>query len=208
MTITLAFLTPKLVQAAVEGRLPCGISITRLRDAPAEWFARDHIDKPSIAYWRETRSRRRPSGARRSRRACNRDLRCPAPPRAALAAGARREHRSQLRNHAEIDRSDGVRMVAQECPPGLRWRPSAPDHVFGNRRLGDRDSVGVWPRLWMTRALVATAREGDANRSSSRSLTSRSSMLFGPRRTRCPLDPCQQARERRPINYRANRIGD
>jgi hypothetical protein len=137
MTITLAFLTPKLVQAAVEGRLPCGISITRLRDAPAEWFARDHIDKPSIAYWRETRSRRRPSGARRSRRACNRDLRCPAPPRAALAAGARREHRSQLRNHAEIDRSDGVRMVAQECPPGLRWRPSAPDHVFGNRRLGD-----------------------------------------------------------------------
>jgi site-specific DNA recombinase len=37
MTITLAFLTPKLVQAAVEGRLPCGIGITRLRDAPAEW---------------------------------------------------------------------------------------------------------------------------------------------------------------------------
>ena len=40
-------------------------------------------------------------------------------------------------NHAEIDRRDGVRMVAQECPPSLRWRPSSPDHVFGDRRLGD-----------------------------------------------------------------------
>src|SRR5260221_13755762 len=28
-------------------------------------------------------------------------------------------------------------MVAQECPPSLRWRPSAPDHVLGARRLGD-----------------------------------------------------------------------
>src|SRR5439155_4840154 len=25
----------------------------------------------------------------------------------------------------------------QECPPSLRWRPSAPDHVLGDRRLGD-----------------------------------------------------------------------
>ena len=37
MTISLAFLAPKLVCAAVEGRLPRGISIERLRDAPAEW---------------------------------------------------------------------------------------------------------------------------------------------------------------------------
>jgi len=37
MTISLAFLAPNLVQAAVEGRLPCGIGVTRLRDAPAEW---------------------------------------------------------------------------------------------------------------------------------------------------------------------------
>ena len=37
MTISLAFLAPKLVQATVEGRLPCGIGVTRLRDAPAEW---------------------------------------------------------------------------------------------------------------------------------------------------------------------------
>jgi site-specific DNA recombinase len=37
MTISLAFLAPKLVQAAVEGRLPRGIGVTRLRDAPAEW---------------------------------------------------------------------------------------------------------------------------------------------------------------------------
>jgi site-specific DNA recombinase len=37
MTITLAFLAPKLVHAAVEARLPRGINIERLRDAPAEW---------------------------------------------------------------------------------------------------------------------------------------------------------------------------
>src|SRR4051812_49593180 len=24
-----------------------------------------------------------------------------------------------------------------ECPPSLRWRPSVPDHVFGDGRLGD-----------------------------------------------------------------------
>ena len=37
MTISLAFLAPDLVRAAVEGRLPRGINIARLRDAPAEW---------------------------------------------------------------------------------------------------------------------------------------------------------------------------
>ena len=37
MTISLAFLAPKLVQAAVEGRLLRSIGVTRLRDAPAEW---------------------------------------------------------------------------------------------------------------------------------------------------------------------------
>jgi site-specific DNA recombinase len=37
MTISLAFLSPKLVQATVEGRLPRSIGVTRLRDAPAEW---------------------------------------------------------------------------------------------------------------------------------------------------------------------------
>jgi site-specific DNA recombinase len=37
MTISLAFLAPNLVQAAVEGRLPRGVGIANLRDAPAEW---------------------------------------------------------------------------------------------------------------------------------------------------------------------------
>ena len=37
MTISLAFLAPELMKAAVEGRLPRGIGVTRLRDAPAEW---------------------------------------------------------------------------------------------------------------------------------------------------------------------------
>ncbi len=37
MTISLAFLAPDLVKAAVEGRLPRGIGVERLRDAPVEW---------------------------------------------------------------------------------------------------------------------------------------------------------------------------
>jgi site-specific DNA recombinase len=37
MTISLAFLAPDLVKAAIEGRLPRGIGVARLRDAPAEW---------------------------------------------------------------------------------------------------------------------------------------------------------------------------
>jgi len=37
MTISLAFLAPSLVQAAVDGRLPRGIGVANLRDAPAEW---------------------------------------------------------------------------------------------------------------------------------------------------------------------------
>jgi site-specific DNA recombinase len=37
LTISLAFLAPNLVKAAVEGRLPRGIGIERLRDLPAEW---------------------------------------------------------------------------------------------------------------------------------------------------------------------------
>jgi site-specific DNA recombinase len=41
MTISLAFLAPNLVQAAIEGRLPHGIGVTRLSDLPAEW-SRQH----------------------------------------------------------------------------------------------------------------------------------------------------------------------
>ena len=41
MKISLAFLSPTLVKAAIEGRLPRGIGVARLRDAPAEW-SRQH----------------------------------------------------------------------------------------------------------------------------------------------------------------------
>jgi len=37
MTISLAFIAPALVQAAIKGRLPRGIGVATLRDAPAEW---------------------------------------------------------------------------------------------------------------------------------------------------------------------------
>jgi hypothetical protein len=41
MTISLAFLAPDIVRAAIDGRLPRGIGVTRLRDAPVEW-SRQH----------------------------------------------------------------------------------------------------------------------------------------------------------------------
>jgi site-specific DNA recombinase len=41
MTISLAFLAPSLVKAAAEGRLPHGIGVARLFDAPVTW-SRQH----------------------------------------------------------------------------------------------------------------------------------------------------------------------
>ena len=37
MTISLAFLAPDLVRAAIEGQLPHGMGVVRLADLPAEW---------------------------------------------------------------------------------------------------------------------------------------------------------------------------
>jgi site-specific DNA recombinase len=37
LAISLAFLAPNLVKAAVEGRLPRGVGVERLRDPPTEW---------------------------------------------------------------------------------------------------------------------------------------------------------------------------
>jgi hypothetical protein len=37
MTISLAFLAPDLVRAAIEGRLPRGMGVARLVDMPVEW---------------------------------------------------------------------------------------------------------------------------------------------------------------------------
>jgi site-specific DNA recombinase len=42
-TITLAFLAPTLVQAAVDGRLPRGIGVATLRDLPAEWIRQHEL---------------------------------------------------------------------------------------------------------------------------------------------------------------------
>ena len=49
MTISLAFIAPALVKAALEGRLPRGIGVATLRDAPAEWsrqFERLGLSQP------------------------------------------------------------------------------------------------------------------------------------------------------------------
>lgn len=43
MTISLAFLAPNLVQAAVDGRLPRGIGVANLRDVSAEWSKQHSI---------------------------------------------------------------------------------------------------------------------------------------------------------------------
>jgi site-specific DNA recombinase len=37
MTVSLAFLAPDLVKAAIDGRLPQGMGVARLADLPAEW---------------------------------------------------------------------------------------------------------------------------------------------------------------------------
>lgn len=50
MTISMAFIAPALVRAAVEGRLPRGIGVASLRDAPAEWsrqFERLGLPQPT-----------------------------------------------------------------------------------------------------------------------------------------------------------------
>jgi hypothetical protein len=41
MTISLAFLAPDLVKAAIDGRLPHGVGVARLTDLPPEW-SRQH----------------------------------------------------------------------------------------------------------------------------------------------------------------------
>ena len=43
MTISLAFLAPNLVKAAIEGRLPHGIGVTRLTDLAAEWSLQHQV---------------------------------------------------------------------------------------------------------------------------------------------------------------------
>jgi hypothetical protein len=49
MTISMAFIAPSLVRAAIEGRLPRGVGVAALRDPPAEWshqFERLGLSQP------------------------------------------------------------------------------------------------------------------------------------------------------------------
>jgi site-specific DNA recombinase len=41
MVVSLAFLAPDLVKAAIHGRLPQGMGVARLIDLPAEWSRQD-----------------------------------------------------------------------------------------------------------------------------------------------------------------------
>jgi site-specific DNA recombinase len=49
MTISLAFLAPNLVKAAIEGRLPHGMGLVRLCDLPAEWSRQDCVVADAVA---------------------------------------------------------------------------------------------------------------------------------------------------------------
>ncbi len=73
MTTSLAFIAPDLVKAAIEGRLPRGVGIAALRDAPAEWslqFRRLGL-APGLILTRMT-GKRRPAvhGPTAPRRSC------------------------------------------------------------------------------------------------------------------------------------------
>jgi site-specific DNA recombinase len=46
MTLSLAFLAPEIVKAAIEGRLPRGFGLTRLVDLPVAWT--DQWDAPGL----------------------------------------------------------------------------------------------------------------------------------------------------------------
>src|SRR5262249_61485641 len=56
----------------------------------------------------------------------------------AVAQHQKREQslKSQGRNHKQINGRNRLRVVAEECFPALRRRPT-PHHVFRHRRLGD-----------------------------------------------------------------------
>ena len=48
MTISLAFLAPDVVKAAIDGRLPHGMGVARLIELPAEWSRqREMLGLPS-----------------------------------------------------------------------------------------------------------------------------------------------------------------
>jgi hypothetical protein len=48
MAISLAFLAPDLVKAAIDGTLPHGMGVVRLADLPAEWSQQTPDARPSL----------------------------------------------------------------------------------------------------------------------------------------------------------------
>jgi hypothetical protein len=69
MTISMAFIAPALVKAAIEGRLPRGIGVAALRDAPAEWslqFERLGLAQGRFSFLDEQHTRGPSSQHRRS----------------------------------------------------------------------------------------------------------------------------------------------
>ena len=74
-------------------------------------------------------------------------------------------------NHAQIDRCDRVRVIAQERSPGLRWWPVMAGHVLGDCRLGDFE-----PKL--EQFTVDTGRTPEPVFPAHRRMSSRSSLLI------------------------------
>src|SRR5882757_1733342 len=57
-----------------------------------------------------------------------------------MTISANRSSNVRRVDHAQIDRCDRVRMIAQKRLPGLRRWPAMADHVLGNGRLGDLET--------------------------------------------------------------------
>ena len=51
MMINLAFLSPEIVKAAVEGKLPRGSGISRLSEAPMNWKDQEHARRAWADEW-------------------------------------------------------------------------------------------------------------------------------------------------------------
>ena len=88
MTISLAFLAPDFVKAAVEGSFPRGVGVERLRDAPAKWSRQFEIlglNPPWAPKLLEPRfSGDYASSKKHGRRACPLFALCPYTPRKSL----------------------------------------------------------------------------------------------------------------------------
>jgi hypothetical protein len=79
-------------------------------------------------------------------------------------------------------------MIVEECPPGLGWRLSVPDHVLGDRGLRDRDAKHLQLPVH-TRRTPQGILPGQAANQSAHLRRHRWSAARGSLRLPCPIEP-------------------